>query len=160
MAPPLLYDVSRVDVSKPIIDRARIAEQLPHRGAMALVDGITFLDVKDQLIVGWKDVGSNEFWADGHFPGNPLFPGVLLVEAIAQISLICYKAVCAEIKGKLVLFGGIDQVRFRGAIRPRDRVILMSKMTDVSRRGAWSEAQAVVGGKLVFEGRVFAVVAS
>ena len=103
---------------------------------------------------------ADEFWAKGHFPGNPIFPGVLLVEAIAQISLICYRAVCSEVQEKLVLFGGIDQVRFRGAIRPGNRIILISRMTDVSRRGAWSDTQAVVDGKLVFEGRVFAIVAS
>ena len=75
MAPPLLYDVSGFDASNPILTREQIAERLPHRGPMALVDGISSIDVKERLIIGWKDAGADEFWVDGHFPGNPIFPG-------------------------------------------------------------------------------------
>jgi 3-hydroxyacyl-[acyl-carrier-protein] dehydratase len=140
------------------MDRAQVAEVLPHRDAMALVDGLCYLNPREMLAVGWKDVRPDEFWISGHFPGNPLFPGVLLVEAAAQVSLVCYKAGTPEIKDRLVVFGGIDNVRFRGAVKPGDRILILARMIEQSRRGARAATQAVVNGKLVYEGDVLAIV--
>ena len=159
MPPQLLVDVSAIDPSKPILDKRKIGEILPHRGAMALLDGVSLIERESMLVGGWKDVRPDEFWNAGHFPGNPILPGIVIVEACAQLSLIGYKAVMPEISDRLVLFGGIDNVRFRGAVKPGDRLILIAKMTEVSRRGARSLTQAVVTGKLVYEGEVFAVTA-
>ena len=124
---------------------------------MALLDGVAFLKPETRLVVGWKDVRHDEFWNSGHFPGNPILPGVVIVEACAQLSLIGYKASLPEIADRLVLFGGIDDVRFRGAVKPGSKLILLARMTEVSRRGARSLTQAVVDGKIVFEGKVFAI---
>jgi 3-hydroxyacyl-[acyl-carrier-protein] dehydratase len=109
-------------------------------------------------MVGWKDVKADEFWVPGHFPGTPILPGVILVEASAQVSLLCYKMAVPEIRERLVVFGGIDAVRFRGAVRPGDRVMLLIKMIDMSPRGARAATQAAVNGKLVYEGCVLAIV--
>jgi 3-hydroxyacyl-[acyl-carrier-protein] dehydratase len=158
MPPQLLADLARFDPAKPVMTRADIAKVLPHRDALALIDGICHNDAKEGLAVGWKDVRADEFWVSGHFPGNPLFPGVLLVEAAAQVSLLCYKIVVPEIAPRLVVFGGIDEVRFRGAVRPGDRVMILIKMIEANRRAARAATQAVVGGKLVYEGEVLAIV--
>lgn len=157
MPAPMILDVSRLAVENPVMTRDQIAEILPHRGTMALLDGICHLDTGKQDVAGWKDVKADEFWADGHFPGNPLLPGVIIVEAAAQACLVCYRSACPEIAGKLVVFGGLNNVRFRGAVRPGDRLFLLARMTESSRRGARSHTQAVVNGRIVFEGEVFAV---
>jgi 3-hydroxyacyl-[acyl-carrier-protein] dehydratase len=152
-----IIDPATLDPGKVLLDRAGIDAVLPHRGQMALVDAVCFHDPQGPTMAGWRDVQADEFWVPGHFPGNPLLPGVVLVEACAQLSLVCYKMDYPEVAGRLVVFGGIDKVRFRGATRPGDRVFLIARLVEMSRRGARAQNQALVNGKIVYEGEILAI---
>lgn len=118
-------DLEAIDFSKLIADRAGIEAVNPHRHEMLLLSGIVSIDDDKKIIVGYKDLGDDEFWARGHFPKFAVMPGVLMCEAAAQLtSFYMYQRgiVPAE---RLVGLGGIETARFREPVRPGDRLVLV-----------------------------------
>ncbi|MBI5677615.1 MAG: beta-hydroxyacyl-ACP dehydratase [Planctomycetes bacterium] len=113
-------------------------------------------DPEQGIIVGYKDVSSNEFWVRGHIPGRPLMPGVLMLEAAAQLCTYYYKKTTQD--DRFLGFGGIDKVKFRGKVVPGDRLILIAKNRELRARRAIFDTQGVVDGKLVFEGVIIGMV--
>jgi 3-hydroxyacyl-[acyl-carrier-protein] dehydratase len=101
--------------------------------------------------------GEEDFLA-GHFPGRPIFPGVIQLEALAQAGA---NALLADPRyaGKLPLFGGVEDVRFRRQVVPGDELVLDVTLDKLSRRGGWSQAEATVDGKTSCAGRLFFVLA-
>ncbi len=130
---------------------------LPHRYPFLLVDRI--LEVQQgEKAVGIKNVTVNEPFFQGHFPGNPVMPGVLIVEALAQVGAVAILSM-PENKGKLGLFAGIDGFRFRRPVVPGDTLRLEVTLTKVRGPIGKGSARAEVNGQTVAEGELlFALV--
>jgi beta-hydroxyacyl-ACP dehydratase FabZ len=101
-----------------------IMKLLPHRYPMLLVDRILEIHEDGKRIVGLKNVTANEQFFQGHFPGAPVMPGVLIVEAMAQCAAVLFLREIEDRDRKLFLFGGVDKARFRKPVVPGDQLIL------------------------------------
>ncbi len=130
---------------------------LPHRPPFRFVDAVDECVPGLRVLARYSVTGDEAFLA-GHFPGNPIFPGVLQVEALAQAGAV---AVLADERftGKLPLFGGIEKVRFRRQVVPGDELVLTVVMDKLGARGGWGEGTATVGGAVACAARIFFVVA-
>jgi 3-hydroxyacyl-[acyl-carrier-protein] dehydratase len=117
---------------------------LPHRPPFRFVDGVDACDPAGTVRAHYLVTGDEPFLA-GHFPGNPIFPGVLQLEALAQAGAIALLA-DPRYAGKLPLFGGVEDVRFRRLVRPGDRLDLSVEIERLSARGGWGTAVATVDG--------------
>ncbi len=131
------------------LDINQIKEIIPHRYPFLLVDKI--LEVEEgKRAVGIKNVTANEEFFNGHFPDFPVMPGVLIVEALAQVGAVA-TLIKDENRGRLALFAGIDNCRFKRQVRPGDQLKLEVEMTRV--RGTFGKGKgiATVDGELVCE---------
>lgn len=130
-----------------------IQKLLPHRYPFLLVDRIISY-IPGKSATGIKNVTINELFFQGHFPNRPIMPGVLIVEAMAQVGGIVLTQL-PDAKGQLSLFAGIDKVRFRRPVTPGDQLIMTTELLVVKRkRFGKMQARAVVGDKLVAEGEL------
>ncbi len=141
-----------------ILDAVQIQEIIPHRYPFLLVDRIVEVEYGKRS-VGLKNVTMNEPFFQGHFPGYPVMPGVLIVEALAQVGAVAILGK-EENKGKLAFFAGIDNFRFKEQVKPGDTLLLEVVMTRV--RGAVGKGNAVarVGEKVVAEGEIMFAIAN
>jgi 3-hydroxyacyl-[acyl-carrier-protein] dehydratase len=140
----------------PMLSIQQIMEIIPHRPPFLLVDRIVELEAGVRA-VGEKLVTMNEPQFLGHFPGNPIMPGVLIVEALAQTGAVALLSM-PEHSGKLVLFAGIDGVRFKRIVRPGDTIRLEVTLDKLRRGIGKGSARAVVDGQLACEAELlFAV---
>ena len=117
---------------------------LPHRPPFRFVDAVDELVDGPRVVARYRVTGDEPFLA-GHFPGNPVFPGVLQLEALAQAGGIALLS-DARYAGKLPLFGGVEDVRFRRIVKPGDEIVLAVEMERLSARGGWGRGVASVDG--------------
>lgn len=149
MPPPAPHvDPAGIDYSRPVADIHAIRKVLPHRFELEMLSAVVSIDPAAHVVVGYKDLGPDEFWARGHFPGNPILPGVLMCEAAAQ--LCAFYTLQSVSKGMLMGLGGIENTRFRRAVRPGDRLLLIGKGFRVRPRMTGFNVQGYVGTDLAF----------
>ena len=142
--------------TKPLLDRSAIEAILPHREPFLLIDEVVELEPGSR-VVARKRVRPDEWYLSGHFPGRPIMPGVLLVEAMAQTGAVAVLSDEAN-RGKLALFAGIDDVRFKRIVGPGDEVELTCELERVRGPVGRGKATATVDGELAARGTLtFAV---
>ncbi len=144
-------------MAKPVMELVDILKYLPHRYPFLLVDRVVEID--EDSILAYKNVTFNENFFQGHFPDKPIMPGVLILEALAQAGVIlAFHRDGSDTDGKLLLFTGIDGVKFRRPVVPGD--CLMLKIVIIRQRlNIWKmKATATVDGDLVAEGILTAAI--
>ncbi|ADU96589.1 beta-hydroxyacyl-(acyl-carrier-protein) dehydratase FabZ [Thermovibrio ammonificans HB-1] len=141
-----------------VMDIVEIMETIPHRYPFLLVDKIVEFEPKKR-IVGIKNVTMNEPFFQGHFPGHPIFPGALLVEAMAQVGcILMFKSFDISPKEYVVYFMGIDKARFRKPVRPGDTVKFVLEPTVIKSRLSKMKGEAYVGDELVCDAQIMAMI--
>jgi 3-hydroxyacyl-[acyl-carrier-protein] dehydratase len=143
-------------IPSPPLSKREIEEILPHRDPFLFLDEVTELE-PGVRVVARKRVRVDEWYLSGHFPGRPIMPGVLMVEAMAQTGAVAVLADEAN-RGKLALFAGIDDVRFKRIVEPGDELELTCELERVRGPIGRGRATATVGGELAARGTLtFAV---
>lgn len=137
------------------MDVKAIMEILPHRYPFLLVDRITELD-PGKTITGLKNVSMNEPYFQGHFPGEPVMPGVLILEGMAQVGCILSCLSDPAMIGRLAFFAGVDKARFRRVVRPGDQLIYKLELIKQKAKIIKMAGQAFVDDQLVTEAELMA----
>ena len=136
---------------------AEILKILPHRYPFLLVDRILELDA-GKRVVGIKNVTFNEEFFQGHFPGNPVMPGVLIVEAMAQVAGVGLLGVMPEEERKLLYLTGVDRCKFRRPVVPGDQLRIEADLVAVRSRICKCRARATVEGALCAEAELVSAI--
>jgi 3-hydroxyacyl-[acyl-carrier-protein] dehydratase len=156
VASPLLVDLSTIDLTGIAASAEEVGMVNPQAGHMRQLDHVIWLSPGLSAAVGCKRVREDEFWVAGHIPGRPLFPGVLLIEAAAQLSSFLFKKRANE--PRFLGFTHCDKTVFRGQVLPGSDLLLISKEINFGRRRFTCAGQALVDGKLVMETEITGMV--
>lgn len=154
MARRTVVDLSGIDLSGCALDAEGVRAVNPQRHEMEHLDGLIWYDAQKRELVGFKEVREDEFWVRGHIPGRPLLPGVLMIEAAAQLASVGYKLFRSGEDERFVGFGGVTDVKFRRPVTPPARMLLLGKCVDLRSRRAIFETQGMVDGRIVFEATI------
>ena len=157
MPPQLLFDISDINLDAVCVDQEGIRRVNPQRGDMEHLNGIIWHNPTGHVL-GYKDVKDNEFWVAGHIPGRPLLPGVLMIEAAAQLACFYTKAVLGW--PGFIGFGGVNECKFRLPVVPGCRLHLLAKQTKTRHRRVTSNVQGMVDGQVVFEAEIIGAAVS
>jgi 3-hydroxyacyl-[acyl-carrier-protein] dehydratase len=149
MPPVLLFDYTKLDLNKVEFDRSAIAQVNPQSHEMAQLDGIIWHDLPQMKCLGYKDVTDKEFWVRGHIPGRPIMPGVIMVEAAAQLCSFFMRKIYG-LTG-FIGFCGIDETKFRETIAPGSRLYLLGYIHKVRSRQFSAKVQGIVNDKFIYE---------
>lgn len=149
MPTELLFDISSIDLSAVVHTREEIGHWNPHRGIMALLDRLVWCDETLDHAIALVEARSDAFWTSGHIPGYPLMPGVLMVEAGAQLSSLMYYK-----RSGRTWFAGftrIEETAFRGQVVPGDDLYILCRCEKYHEKRFVSTVQGLVNGQIVFD---------
>lgn len=156
MPPEINFDPSQLNFNQVLAGREEIERVNPQRFEMEQLTAIVHVDPSQHLIAGYKEVAANEFWVRGHMPDYPIMPGVLMCEAAAQLCSY-YIMTNGLMQGDFLGFGGMENVRFRGPVKPGDRLVLIAKGTKMHRRQCIFNVQGFIGSTMVFHADIIGV---
>jgi 3-hydroxyacyl-[acyl-carrier-protein] dehydratase len=156
MPPEIHYDPAQLDLNRVVADRDQIRRVNPQRFEMEQLTAIVLMDRERLLVAGYKDVTADEFWVKGHMPGYPIYPGVLMCEAAAQLCAY-YTFTQGLCEGDFIGFAGLENVRFRSPVHPGDRLVLIGKGVRLHRRQTIFNVQGFVGPTMVFHADILGV---
>ncbi len=153
MRPQPIFDLEKLDLDfdKPLYDIHEIRRVNPQRHEMEQLTAVVYVDRERHAAIGYKDVTEHEFWTEGHMPGFPLMPGVIMCECAAQLAAF-YARKFNLLGGDYLGFAGLDDVRFRKPVIPPCRLVLMAQMQSMRKHRAEFAFQGYVNGQLVFHG--------
>ncbi|MFP4520606.1 MAG: 3-hydroxyacyl-ACP dehydratase FabZ family protein [Fibrobacterota bacterium] len=154
MPPKTILPPEQIDISNIIYKKADVLRANPQRYEFEQIDGIVHFDPGNKTIAGVKYQKEEEFWTRGHLPGNPLMPGVLMIEAAAQLGSFYFHH--SEFGGPGVFFGfgGVDRVKFRKTVKPGETLLIVAQNTKLRSRAGVFYVQAFVENVMVFEGEI------
>lgn len=131
-----------------------IKEILPHRYPMLLIDRVVEMDIEEKMYVkGYKNLSANEAFFQGHYPEEPIMPGVLQIEALAQAGAVAILSM-EKFKGKTPLFAGTNKVRFKNKVVPGDRLDLYCEIVKIKGPIGIGKGVATVDGKIACEAEI------
>lgn len=148
----LLFSLDDIDLSAVAADRDALARTNPHRGDMVLLDRLIWHSDGFERGVGVKLAREDEFWVPGHFPGRPLYPGVLMIESSAQIA--CYLYNSRQPVPLIAAFTRLDNAVFRAGVKPGQELLILCDQIKYSQRRFISAVQGIVDGQIAFEAKI------
>ncbi len=157
MAAPLRVDVAQLDRSRVIYTKKQIYSRLPQKHEFELLDGVVHLDQEVGEAIAFMDVREDLWWCKAHVPGQPLLPGVLMLEAAAQIAAFMERYANDDFHD-FVGYGGVDNCKFRQTVQPPATMWMVCRRTDARSRRIMCSVQGIVDGTLVFEADVTGLV--
>lgn len=150
-----ILDIEAIDPGTIVADTDAIQLRNAQRFEFALLDAVVHEDLEGQVFAGYHDVRPDAWWTRGHIPGRPLFPGVLMIELAAQLASYAVGRIYDTTPEQHFLgFTGVDEVKFRSAVTPPAKLVVVGRIVKVSTRRIVLTTQEFVDHKMVFEGQI------
>ncbi len=151
MPSPPLIDPLSIDTTNPVCGIEDIRAHNRQRFEFEMLSGIAYINMDEELIVGYKHLSHEEFWVRGHIPGRPVLPGVLQIEAAAQATSYYYMESIGNPPDTFIGFMGVTDTKFRGFVDPDSTFIIAAKPIEIRSRRCKFYCQGFVKDKMVFE---------